>query len=346
MGPVAIIAKVVLGGIARTSSLFSRRKQQRNIKRTTHAAAAAVFSSPKLVLGDDAVKLDWVRNGVKNGRRKVGSNYGFHHLYRFALIVVLLFLDVLGVVSQGIGDTWLPPGDPGSGGNPGAGGDTFLPACTNGINSVDCICGDDAEIICDASATSQCVIDIAGASGEPDHGQPRSGCFYPKPCKHQVKVDPCEICDFCSGGPKHSESDDPGEGEHDGSLALFCIAVPNGDESKGKLGKADAPGGLRKVVLDWHSGGTLQNTVLATYGNISEWDTSQVTTLKNVFCNITHLNEDLSKWVVSSVTDMESSKLLFTIYELFFIKKPFTLLSLSCLSLAKNNKLTYVIHVF
>jgi len=91
-------------------------------------------------------------------------------------------------------------------------------------------------------------------------------------------------------------------------FALLCIAVPNGDASTGILEKGDAPGGLRKVVLEWQEIGTLKNTVLAIYGNISEWDTSQVKNLKNVFYN-TPFNEDLSKWDVSSVTDMESSKL-------------------------------------
>ena len=41
------------------------------------------------------------------------------------------------------------------------------------------------------------------------------------------------------------------------------------------------------------------------YGNISDWDVSKVTDMKDLFKNATTFNEDISRWKVSSVTTME-----------------------------------------
>ena len=44
---------------------------------------------------------------------------------------------------------------------------------------------------------------------------------------------------------------------------------------------------------------------LTRYGNISGWDTSVITNMKNLFKNKKSFNDDISAWDVSSVTDME-----------------------------------------
>jgi surface protein len=44
----------------------------------------------------------------------------------------------------------------------------------------------------------------------------------------------------------------------------------------------------------------------AKYGHISEWNTSLVTNMKNLFEFKSDFNDDISKWDVSSVTSMES----------------------------------------
>jgi hypothetical protein len=85
--------------------------------------------------------------------------------------------------------------------------------------------------------------------------------------------------------------------------------VPNGD------GSSSVPGtGLRKVVSDWTAGGTLKDAVVAKYGEIENWGTSEVTNLAYVFYGKSSyywkssFNADISKWVVSSVTSLERSK--------------------------------------
>ena len=42
------------------------------------------------------------------------------------------------------------------------------------------------------------------------------------------------------------------------------------------------------------------------YGNISEWNTSLVTNMKELFAYKKEFNDDISKWNVSSVTNMDS----------------------------------------
>ena len=42
-----------------------------------------------------------------------------------------------------------------------------------------------------------------------------------------------------------------------------------------------------------------------TYGDISDWDTSQVTDMTRAFANCTDFNEDISGWDVSNVTSMK-----------------------------------------
>ena len=94
-------------------------------------------------------------------------------------------------------------------------------------------------------------------------------------------------------------------------VLLLCLplnvmgydSVPNGD------GSSSDPGtGLRKVVSDWIAGGTLKDAVVAHYGEIEIWDTSEVTNLAYVFYEKTTFNADISKWIVSKVTNMQASK--------------------------------------
>lgn len=46
------------------------------------------------------------------------------------------------------------------------------------------------------------------------------------------------------------------------------------------------------------------DNTLTKYGNIEDWDVSNVSTMKNLFKDATSFNENLSKWDVSNVTDM------------------------------------------
>ena len=93
-------------------------------------------------------------------------------------------------------------------------------------------------------------------------------------------------------------------------VLLLCLplnvvgydSVPNGD------GSSSVPGtGLRKVVSDWIAGGTLKDAVVAKYGEIENWSTSEVTNLAYVFYGKSSFNADISKWVVSSVTNLQGS---------------------------------------
>jgi len=47
------------------------------------------------------------------------------------------------------------------------------------------------------------------------------------------------------------------------------------------------------------------STATTTYGNISDWDVSQVTDMSQLFKD-TSFNDDISNWDVSSVTTMEN----------------------------------------
>ena len=58
---------------------------------------------------------------------------------------------------------------------------------------------------------------------------------------------------------------------------------------------------LKKAVKEWFSD---KQKAKKTYGDISEWDTSEVTDMSELFKGIEQINEDLSKWNTGSVTDM------------------------------------------
>ena len=72
--------------------------------------------------------------------------------------------------------------------------------------------------------------------------------------------------------------------------------------------------GLRKVVDDWIAGGTTKDTVETTYGLIQDWDTSDVTSMFNLFYDKRTLDADLSKWNVAKVTNMYQSTYQFPLF--------------------------------
>ena len=96
--------------------------------------------------------------------------------------------------------------------------------------------------------------------------------------------------------------------------------LPNGNGQSWDLSKR--AGSLGGVVDEWIKGGTARATVVAKYGEIEIWDTSDVLRMDYVFYGKT-FNEDISKWDVSSVTEMWSSTslsfFLFSLSVLVFI---------------------------
>ena len=59
---------------------------------------------------------------------------------------------------------------------------------------------------------------------------------------------------------------------------------------------------LRAAVNAWNDNST---TAKGTYGNISEWDTSNITDMRDLFDGMSNFNDDISKWDVQNVTSME-----------------------------------------
>jgi hypothetical protein len=90
--------------------------------------------------------------------------------------------------------------------------------------------------------------------------------------------------------------------DNDATNGCEIDPVPNGDGSS-----ASNPGTLRRVVSDWIAGGTLKDAVVAKYGEIENWSTSEVTNLAYVFYGKSSFNADISKWVVSRVTSLSNS---------------------------------------
>jgi len=70
-------------------------------------------------------------------------------------------------------------------------------------------------------------------------------------------------------------------------------------------------GGIQSAVNDWIAGDTKKDNVVATYGDIKEWDTSEITDMGGLFQSKSTFNEDISKWDVSQVTTMTGSTLDF-----------------------------------
>ena len=70
---------------------------------------------------------------------------------------------------------------------------------------------------------------------------------------------------------------------------------------KTRLTRTDAD--IRQAVSAWCKDPVAAE---AQYGHISEWRTEQVTIMTQLFAYNSEFNEDLSRWDVSAVTDMQS----------------------------------------
>ena len=60
---------------------------------------------------------------------------------------------------------------------------------------------------------------------------------------------------------------------------------------------------IQTAVDDWVAGGTQKSNVIATYGYISDWNTSSVTVMTQLFEDKTTFNDDIGSWDVSNVTE-------------------------------------------
>ena len=61
---------------------------------------------------------------------------------------------------------------------------------------------------------------------------------------------------------------------------------------------------LRRAVQDYLAGGARKERIVDKYGEISNWDTSRVTNMGNMFERERSFNQPLNNWNVSNVTDM------------------------------------------
>ena len=57
---------------------------------------------------------------------------------------------------------------------------------------------------------------------------------------------------------------------------------------------------LTTALNQWESNETI---AIATYGDIADWDVSQVTNFSSLFQGRSNFNEDISRWDVSNVTN-------------------------------------------
>ena len=61
---------------------------------------------------------------------------------------------------------------------------------------------------------------------------------------------------------------------------------------------------LRRAVKDYVAGGDRKKRIVAKYGEISNWDVSNVTSMFGMFRKTKSFNQPLNQWNVSNVTDM------------------------------------------
>ena len=111
---------------------------------------------------------------------------------------------------------------------------------------------------------------------------------------------------FCSGSWEISifqASDMPGSGVTD-----FTCGNDN------VLRSTTEPNNIQKAVNDWIDGSsTEKDAVIAKYGEIEEWDVSRVGRMDKLFQDQTSFNADVSKWNVTNVRKMDSSRSFFFI---------------------------------
>ena len=60
---------------------------------------------------------------------------------------------------------------------------------------------------------------------------------------------------------------------------------------------------IKRAVSDYLNGGARKQRVVTKYGEISNWDVSNVTNMRWMFANASSFNQPLNKWNVSNVTD-------------------------------------------
>ncbi len=61
---------------------------------------------------------------------------------------------------------------------------------------------------------------------------------------------------------------------------------------------------LRRAVKDYLAGGDRKKRIVEKYGEISNWDTSKVTSMSYMFHEARSFNQPLNNWNVSKVWDM------------------------------------------
>ena len=61
---------------------------------------------------------------------------------------------------------------------------------------------------------------------------------------------------------------------------------------------------LRRAVQDYLAGGARKEDIVKKYGEINNWDVSNVTSMYRMFKGATSFNEPLNNWNVSNVTNM------------------------------------------
>ena len=63
---------------------------------------------------------------------------------------------------------------------------------------------------------------------------------------------------------------------------------------------------LRRAVEDYLAGGARKERIRDKYGDINNWDVSNVTNMYGMFYGASSFNQPLNNWDVSNVTDMWS----------------------------------------
>jgi len=111
---------------------------------------------------------------------------------------------------------------------------------------------------------------------------------------------------FCSGSWEISLFQ-PSDMQGSGVTDFAC-------ENDNVLRSTTEPNNIQKAVNDWIDGSsTEKDAVIAKYGEIEEWDVSRVGRMDDLFQGKTSFNADLSKWNVTNVRNMDSSRSFFFI---------------------------------
>ena len=118
---------------------------------------------------------------------------------------------------------------------------------------------------------------------------------------------------FCSGSWEISIFQ-PSDMENSGVTDFTC-----GNDNV--LRSTTTPNNIQKAVNDWTSGSsTAKDEVIAKYGEIEEWDVSRVGRMDNLFKSKTSFNADVSKWNVTNVVKMDSSRSFFYLYHFILFR--------------------------